>query len=94
MQNILQIATTIVGTMMSLAYFPQAYQMYKNKSGYNISIPTFLLFGIGTLLWTIYGITIGDYVLIISFFPGVVGSWLIVFLTIKYKKNSNIGKLN
>lgn len=74
--------------MMSLAYFPQAYQMYKNKSGYNISIPTFLLFGIGTLLWTIYGITIRDYVLIISFLPGVLGSWLIVFLTIKYRKTN------
>jgi len=85
--NLLQISTTIVGTMMSLAYFPQAYKIYKNKSGFNISIPTFLLFGIGTVLWSIYGISKGDITLIISFIPGVIGSWLILFLTIFYRKN-------
>jgi uncharacterized protein with PQ loop repeat len=85
MKNLLQIATVIVGTMMSLAYFPQAYQIYKNKSGFNISIPTFLLFGIGTLLWTVYGISIGDWILIVSFLPGVIGSWLILFLTVRYR---------
>ena len=90
MQNFLQIATVIVGTMMSLAYFPQAYQIYKNKSGFNISIPTFLLFGIGTLLWTIYGISIGDMILVVSFLPGVVGSWLILFLTIKYRGGKGV----
>ncbi len=91
MQNILQIATAIVGTTMSLAYFPQAYKIFKNKSGFNISIPTFLLFGIGTLLWTIYGITLGDYVLIVSFLPGVIGSWTILFLVLYYKKyNKNM----
>jgi uncharacterized protein with PQ loop repeat len=84
--NALQIATTIVGTMMSLAYFPQAYKMYKNKSGFNISIPTFLLFGIGTTLWTLYGFSINDMTLILSFVPGVVGSWLIFFLAIRYNK--------
>lgn len=90
MQNILQASTVIVGTMMSLAYFPQAYQIYKNKSGFNISIPTFLLFGIGTLLWTIYGVSIGDLILIVSFLPGVVGSWLILFLTIWYKREKYV----
>lgn len=84
--NFLQIATTVVGTMMSLAYFPQAYRMFKNKSGFNISIPTFLLFGIGTLLWTIYGFSIGDITLILSFIPGVLGSWLILFLAIYYNR--------
>lgn len=89
MQIFLQIATAIVGTMMSLAYFPQAYKIYKNKSGFNISTPTFVLFGVGTLLWTVYGFSISDYVLIISFLPGVIGSWLVFGLTLYYRKKEN-----
>ncbi len=83
--NILQIATTIVGTVMSLGYFPQAYKIYKSKSAENISIFTFSIFSVGTLLWTVYGFSINDITLILAFIPGVIGSWLILFLTFRYK---------
>lgn len=85
--NILQIATTIVGTIMSLGYFPQAYKIYKSKSSKNISFLTFSVFAIGTLLWVIYGFSIKDMTIIFSFIPGVIGSWLILFLAFKYKNN-------
>lgn len=77
---------------MSLAYFPQAYNIYKNKSGFNISIATFVLFGIGTLLWTLYGFSKNDWILIVSFLPGVIGSWLILILTLIYRRNTSDGK--
>ena len=83
--SFLQILTTIVGVVMSLGYFPQAYTLYKTKSATNISIPTFIIFALGTFIWTIYGFVIHDLVLIFSFIIGVVGSWLVLGLAIYYK---------
>lgn len=85
MLKIFQIITTVVGIIMSIGYFPQAYKIYKTKSAENISLATFVIFALGTLIWTLYGFFIKDYVLILSFTVGVIGSWLVLFLSIKYK---------
>ncbi len=83
--SFLQITTTVLGICMSLGYFPQAYKMYKDKSSFNVSVMTFSVFAIGTTLWTVYGFTIHDMTLILSFIPGVLGSWLVLFFTFYYK---------
>jgi len=76
---------TIMGIVMSLGYFPQAYKIWKNKSSATISIPSFIIFSIGTFTWFIYGIIIGDFPIITVFGLGVIGSWLILFLSIFYR---------
>ncbi|MES3005456.1 MAG: SemiSWEET family transporter [Patescibacteria group bacterium] len=86
--QILQILTTAMGVIMSLGYFPQAYKIYKTKSAESISIPSFIIFSVGTFVWTLYGFYLRDYPLVISFIIGVIGSWLILGLTIYYKKRS------
>jgi len=83
--KIFSILTTIVGIMMSVGYFPQAYKIYKTKSADSISLAAFIVFAFGTLLWTLYGFFIHDLVLILSFIIGAIGSWLVLFLSIKYK---------
>lgn len=70
---------------MSLGYYPQAYTIWKNKSAQNVSIITFFIFSIGTLTWLIYGIKNNDIPVIASFGLGVVGSWLVLFLSVFYK---------
>jgi len=72
---------------MSLGYYPQAYKIWKNKSAADISIPAFIIFSLGTLTWFIYGITISDIPIIVSFILGVIGSWTVLFLSIKNKNN-------
>lgn len=83
--KIFQAFVTIMGTVMSLGYFPQLYKIWKSKSSENISIPTFVIFSIGTLTWLIYGILINDPTIIFGFVIGVIGSWSVLILTIKYK---------
>ncbi len=85
MMKIFQVLTTIVGIVMSIWYFPQARKLYKTKSADNISLTTFTIFAIGTAIRTLYGIVIHDIVLILSFVVGVVGSWLCLFLAVKYR---------
>jgi MtN3 and saliva related transmembrane protein len=85
--KIFQIFVTIMGTVMSLGYFPQAYKIWKSKSSINISIPTFIIFSIGTLTWLIYGILMRDVIIILGFVIGVIGSWSVLTLSILYRKN-------
>ncbi|MEI7562217.1 MAG: SemiSWEET family transporter [bacterium] len=85
LMKIFQILTTIVGIVMSIGYFPQVWKLYKTKSAENISLVTFTIFAVGTAIWTLYGILVHDMVLIMSFVVGVIGSWLCLFLAVKYK---------
>jgi len=85
--HIFQTFVTIMGSVMSLGYFPQAYRIWKNKSSVDISLPTYFIFSIGTLTWLIYGILLKDPTIIFGFVIGVVGSWLVLGLSIFYRKN-------
>jgi MtN3 and saliva related transmembrane protein len=83
--KIFQIVTTIVGVIMSLGYYPQAYKIWKLKSAKEISLTNYIILGIGTTIWFIYGYVLKDKVIMISFVFGMIGSWLMIFLTLKYK---------
>lgn len=84
--EIFKVIVTLMGVLMSLAYYPQAYKIWKNKSAANISISTFVVFALGTLTWLIYGVLVKDVVIIAGFGVGVVGSWTVLTLSILYKK--------
>ena len=84
---ILELLTAVVGIVMSLAYFPQAYKIYKSKSAKDISLLSYSIFCVGTVLWTVYGFYIHDWVLIASFIVGVAGSWSVMGLTLYYRKS-------
>ncbi|KKT81707.1 MAG: hypothetical protein UW78_C0006G0072 [Candidatus Azambacteria bacterium GW2011_GWA1_44_9] len=75
-----------MGVLMSIGYYPQAYIIWKNKSSQGISILTYSIFSVGTFVWTIYGFYLRDVPIILSFILGVVGSWLVLGLTLYYKR--------
>ncbi len=78
-----------MGVAMSMGYYPQAYKIFKNKSSKDVSILTYLVFGVGTIVWLLYGIYTRDIVVALGFVFGVIGSWLVIFLLLKYKDNSS-----
>lgn len=83
--ELFKIFVTIMGVVMSLGYYPQAYKIWKNKTAVNVSVPSFFIFSLGTLTWLIYGILLGDKPIILSFVLGVIGSWSVLILTLIYK---------
>ena len=83
--NILKILVAIVGVLMSVSYFPQAWLIYKNKSAKNVSLLSFSIFAFGTIVYTIYGIAIHDMSIVAGFSVGVIGSWLVLVLKLIYK---------
>ena len=76
--TMLSILATIFGTIMGLANLPQAYKIFKRKSAKDISLLTFSILLIGSIIWVLYGIEIRNFPLIISNTFGAVGVALVV----------------
>lgn len=85
-EKIIYFLVSIFGALMSIGHFPQAYKIYKNKSSKDVSLITYSIFLVGSIIWLIYGIMINETPIIISFIIGVIGTSLVFFLILKYSK--------
>lgn len=70
---------------MSIGHFPQAIKIYKNKKAKDVSLITYFIFFIGNIVWVIYGLLIKDLPIIASFSIGIIGSFLVLILSLKYR---------
>lgn len=52
------------GTLTTLAFVPQVIRVFRTRSTRDISLPTFAALVLGTVLWLIYGIILGEVPLI------------------------------
>lgn len=50
--------------LTTFGFVPQIIKMYRTKSAKDVSLATLLQFSIGVLLWTLYGIHLGDLIII------------------------------
>ena len=83
--NILSVLVSVMGVLMSLGHFPQAYKIWKKKSAKDVSILTYCIFATGTWVWLLYGISIGQWPIIVSFIIGVIGSTTVLALILRYR---------
>ena len=91
--EIFKIIVAVVGMSMSFAYFPQALKIYQSKSAESVSLLSYAIFCVGTVVYTVYGFVINDMILVYGFIFGVIGSWLVMGLSIYYKsKNAALKK--
>jgi len=67
------------------AYVPQAYKTIKTRSTHDLSLGTFSMLFIGTILWFIYGIYLGDLPLILANAITAILSGIIFYLKITTK---------
>lgn len=77
-----------MGIIMSFGYFLQARKILKHKSANDISLAQYVILGIGTVTWTAYGVYTHDFVIVLGFLLGAIGSWLVFFLALKYRAPS------
>ncbi|UCD04564.1 MAG: hypothetical protein JSW73_02945 [Candidatus Woesearchaeota archaeon] len=83
--GILAIAATFFGVMMSIAYFPQTYKMFKRKSSADVSIISFSILLPGLLVWLMYGISLSNMPLIIANTIAIIGDVSVIITYFKYK---------
>ncbi len=95
--SFLEKLTVVMGILMSIAYYPQAWRIFRTRSAEDISLWSTGLLALGTTTWLLYGVASDNFVIAAGFFFAALGSWLVFGLTIAYRKddrdvaNENIG---
>ena len=56
--TILAVLATIFGVVNGFANFPQIYKIFKRKSAKDISVMTYSILSIGSVVWLLYGFEI------------------------------------
>jgi MtN3 and saliva related transmembrane protein len=69
------------------AFVPQLVRVLRLRSARDISLPTFLMFSVGVLLWLIYGVYTGSKPVIASNVVTLVLSVSILILKLRYDRN-------
>jgi len=85
--TILTTLATIFGISMALAQIPQAHKIFKRKSAKDISIITYLILLIGSIIWILYGIEIISFPLIIA---NSIGAITITIVIIGWRRYGRI----
>lgn len=80
---------TIIGLLAALfttvAFLPQAIKAWKTKSTKDLSLPTFVVYWSGIVLWLIYGLMISNLPIIAANVITLILASTIVVIKIKYK---------
>lgn len=72
--------TTVMGVVMSFGYFTQVFRIMKTKSSRDVSLSTYLIFGIGVAVWLAYGLSIRNYPIIVSNIVALIGSLSVIIV--------------
>ena len=84
MENI-EILGLVAATLTTVAFVPQVYKTWKNKSVKDISLSMYTVLLMGLLLWIVYGFYINSLPIIAANIITATLSVLIVIMKIKYK---------
>ena len=63
--TILSVLATIFGVVNGFANFPQIYKIFKTKSAKDLSVLTYIVLVVGSLVWVLYGIEIKNFPVLI-----------------------------
>ena len=83
--HFIDVFVTCVGILMSFGYYPQAWRMYRAQSAEAVSAVSYSILALGTTTWTLYGYYLHNQIIIMSFFFGMIGSWLVLLLIWRYR---------
>jgi MtN3 and saliva related transmembrane protein len=77
------------GCCTTLSLVPQLHRMWKAKSAHDLSLSMFFVFGVGVLLWLIYGIGIKSPAVVATNFVSLILVVVIFSLALHYEHPSS-----
>ena len=83
--SILATLAAIFGTAMAFSNFPQAYKIFKRKSAGDISKVTYILLTVGSFIWLLYGIELGNTAIMVSYSVGTLSCIAVLTQCFWYK---------
>lgn len=85
----IEIVGGIAGTLTTIAFFPQAYKVYKTSDTSAISLKMFIILNIGLICWTVYGIMLKQIAVVI---PNVTTFLLAFYILIRKIREKNVNE--
>ena len=87
-------SVTLVGSVAAVcttgAFVPQVVRVWRLKRAEEISLATFLLFGVGTAVWLVYGLFIGSAPVIVANGITLVLALVIVAFKLDYDRHPRV----
>jgi len=75
----------LAGFCTTLSLVPQLHRMWRSKSAHDLSLAMFLVFGVGVLLWLLYGVSIRSLAVITTNSVSLVLVVVIYSLAVHYE---------
>lgn len=82
--NFITYVGLLAGLFTTISFLPQAVKAWKTKSTEDISLTMFLCFGVGIILWMIYGIYTQNLPVLVANFATFVLATSILVCKLKY----------
>ncbi len=57
---------TVAALLTTFGFVPQIIKMHRTRSSRDVSLATLYQFGAGVILWTLYGLHLGDFIIIVA----------------------------
>lgn len=81
----------LAGFCTTLSLVPQLHRMWKAKSAHDLSLAMFFVFGLGVVLWLLYGIGIKSLAVITTNSVSLVLVIAIYSLAVRYQHHGSTG---
>ncbi|MDJ0645863.1 MAG: SemiSWEET transporter [Flavobacteriaceae bacterium] len=81
----IEIIGVVAGILTTIAYAPQAYKIYKEKSAKEVSLSMYLVLLTGLILWLFYGILIDSFAIKLANAVTIVLALSIIYFKVRYK---------
>ncbi|MGB7789461.1 SemiSWEET family sugar transporter [Methanoregula sp.] len=75
----------IAGTLTTVSFVPQVIKAWKMRETRDLSLAMLVLFGIGILLWTLYGLWTGSLPIIAANVITFVLILVLLFMKVRYR---------
>lgn len=80
-----EIIGLVAAVLTTSAFVPQVYKAWKTKSTKGLSLPMYIIFFIGIILWLIYGIHLESFAMIVANSVTAILTIMILVLKLRYK---------
>jgi MtN3 and saliva related transmembrane protein len=64
---------SVASALTTMAFIPQVWRVWRTRSAHDLSLPMYLIFTSGVVLWLLYGLLLGAM-------PIIVGNVVTLFL--------------
>lgn len=75
---------TIAALLTSFGFLPQIIRIWRHRSAEDVSLLMLLQFGAGLFLWTLYGIHLGDMIIICANVISMVQVFIAIGLMLRF----------